>query len=70
MLIVLLMLQLISDSPKTRSLIKKASFLRLAKSENSQFTGVNEEFSGKRNEKNGVFLQRLIKEPVCQRQDR
>jgi hypothetical protein len=44
---------------KSMSLIKKASFLRLAKPEKSEFTYVNDYFEGKRNEKNGVFLQRL-----------
>jgi hypothetical protein len=38
---------------------KKSSFSRLAKSENPQFTDVNEEFSDKRNEENGVFLPTL-----------
>jgi hypothetical protein len=41
------------------SLIKKASFLRLAKPEKPEFTYVNDYFEGKRNEKNGV-LQRLF----------
>jgi hypothetical protein len=46
------------------SLIKKASFLRLAKPEKHEFTYVNDYFEGKRKEKNGVFLQRLINEGV------
>jgi hypothetical protein len=41
------------------SLIKKTSFLRLAKPEKYEFTYVNDYFEGKRNEKNGVFLQIL-----------
>jgi hypothetical protein len=41
------------------SLIKKDSFLRLAKPEKNEFTYVNDYFEGKRNEKNRVFLQRL-----------
>src|SRR6056297_2565849 len=39
---------------------KKASFLRLAKPGQWDFTCVNDHFEGKRNEKNGVFLRRLI----------
>ena len=39
----------------------KISFSRLAKSENPQFTGVNEDFSDERNAENGVFAQRLHK---------
>ena len=38
----------------------KTSFSRLAKSENPQFTVVNEEFSDERNAENGVFAQRLL----------
>jgi hypothetical protein len=45
-------------------LIKKAPFSRLAKTEKAEFTHVNEHFSGKRNEENGVFLQRLSSKPV------
>ena len=51
---------LYSACPKTQVLVKKASFSRLAKSENPQFTDVNEEFSDKRNEENGVFLPTLF----------
>src|SRR6056297_814941 len=39
---------------------KKASFLRLAKPGQWDFTCVNDHFEGERNEKNGVFLRRLI----------
>jgi hypothetical protein len=41
---------------------KKSSFSRLAKSENPQFTNVNDEFSDKRNAGNGVFLPILFTE--------
>ena len=54
---------IISACPKTQVLDKKSSFSRLAKSENPQFTDVNEEFSDKRNEENGVFLPTLSINP-------
>ena len=47
---------LLSACPESPVLDKKTSFSRLVKSENPQFTGVNEEFSDKRNAENGVFL--------------
>jgi hypothetical protein len=45
---------------KSLSLIKKAPFSRLAKTEKAESRWWRDEhFSGKRNEENGVFLQRL-----------
>ncbi len=54
------MTHIISTSKKNPVSDKKASFLRLAKPEKCDFTCVNDHFEGKRNEKNGVFLRRLI----------
>ncbi|HNW89912.1 MAG TPA: hypothetical protein PKN48_09635 [Bacteroidales bacterium] len=50
----------ISVYKKTRVCKKKTSSLRLAKQQKAEFTGVNEHFCCKRNEKIGVFLQTLI----------
>jgi hypothetical protein len=51
---------LISVGTKTRSLIRKLHFQGLRSQKKRSLTCVNEYFSGKRNEENGVFLQRLI----------
>jgi hypothetical protein len=51
---------MISTCAKTPVSDVKASFSRLGKAENPQFTGVNEEFSDKHNEENGTFAYRLV----------